>query len=153
VSGDVIVLCLGNVLAGDDGIGVHIARALLGEDLAGARVVDGGTLGIELLPVIADAGALILVDAVELGMPAGTVRTIEGDALHAAVSQHLSAHQVGVADLLALGRLTGALPDRVVLVGVQPARLVVSTELSEAAGSAMPAALQAVRDAAAALAA
>ena len=67
-----MVLGVGNLLAGDDGVGVHVVQALaegraddgLGDDV---RVVDGGTMGLELLPLLGDARAVVLVDAVELG--------------------------------------------------------------------------------------
>jgi len=149
-SRDIVVLGIGNLLAGDDGVGVHVVRAM--EDAGprdgldgDIRVVDGGTMGLELLPLIADSRAVVLVDAVELGLAPGSIRVLEGDALGGVMAHPLSAHQVGVADLLALGRLTGMLPDHVVLVGVQPAFMGTSLELSWPVRRAVPELLRLVR--------
>ena len=137
---DVLVLCVGNLLAGDDGVGVHVAQRL---ERSGppprVRVVDGGTLGLDLLPLFDTAAALVIVDAAELGMDAGSVRVLEGDDLHAVFSRHLSAHQVG-----ALGSLLGSLPDRVALVAIQPGPWTgLSTDLSPPVAGAVEAAMRA----------
>jgi len=64
---------------------------------------------------------LILVDAVDVGEPPGTVVRWEGEGVPASLTVKLSPHQAGLADLLAAARLTGVLPERVVLWGMQPA--------------------------------
>jgi len=142
-----LILGIGNVLLGDEGFGVHVVEQLRlnpGSLPAGARLVDGGTLGIELLPLIEDAAALVMVDAVELGEAAGTLRCIEGDAIAGCFGGNLSAHQAGAADLIAVARLTGALPPRIALVGVQPESFGFSLELSPAVRAALPSAIEAV---------
>ena len=146
-SAEVLVLGIGNLLMGDDGIGVHVARALSGDPSlpAGVRIVDGGTLGLDLLPLVADAGALVVVDAVDLKANPGTVRVLRGDELHGALGGHVSPHQVGLADLIAVARLTDSLPDPVALVAIQPAMVAAGVELSAACSAALPAALEAVR--------
>lgn len=152
----VLVLGVGNVLMRDEGVGVHVAReiardaSLFGGDV---HVVDGGTLGLDLLPLIADARALVLIDAVDLRAEPGTVSVLRGDAVHGVLGGHLSAHQVGLGDLVAVGRLTGALPERVVLVGVQPAAIEVGVELTTECAAAVPQAIDAVRAELAALSA
>jgi hydrogenase maturation protease len=156
VSGEVVVLGVGNLLAGDDGIGVHVVQALRegrpGQGLGdGVRVVDGGTMGLELLPLIGDARAVVLVDAVELGLAPGSVRVLEGEAVRGVMAHAMSAHQVGVSDLIALGHLTGMLPGYVVLVGVQPATMGMTLELSAPVQRAIPDTLRAVRAAVAAV--
>ncbi len=77
---------VGNVLRGDDAVGVRVVeglRAAVAGDPhalpAGTRLVDGGTLGLDLLRSIRDARAVVLVDAVRLGGPAGTVSVLRGD--------------------------------------------------------------------------
>jgi hydrogenase maturation protease len=145
--GDLLVLGVGNVLMTDDGIGVHVVRQLSAEQssLPAVRLVDGGTLGLDLLPMVADAGALILVDAVDMHQPPGTVRVLRGAELHGALGGHISPHQVGLADLLAVGRLTGGLPDQLALVGIQPAVVGIGLELTAACARALPDAVAAVR--------
>jgi hydrogenase maturation protease len=154
--GDVLVLGVGNVLLGDEGVGVHVVRRLAAEpsgDVSGARIVDGGTLGIELLPFVDDARALLLIDAVELGAPPGTVVLIRGEDLRARLGGLTSAHQVGLGDLVTVARLMGTLPQRTSLIGVQPAALDVGLELSAPVAAALPDALRLAREEIAAMAA
>ncbi|MGD9933215.1 MAG: hydrogenase maturation protease [Dehalococcoidia bacterium] len=144
-----LILGVGNVLLQDEGVGIHLAEALELEPAllpGGAMVVDGGTLGIELLPLVADAGALLLLDALNVGAKPGTVRIFRGDDLTAAFGTRMSPHQVGAGDLLAVARLTGALPQAVALVGIQPQTIDYCLDLSAVVSAAMPGALAAARD-------
>lgn len=147
-TGELLVLGVGNVLMRDEGVGVHVARAIA-SDLPpitdGVRVVDGGTLGLDLLPMVSDARAVVLIDAVDLRAEPGTVGVLRGDAVHGALGGHLSPHQVGLGDLVAVGRLTGELPEHVVLVGIQPGAIEVGIELTTACAAAVPRAIDAVR--------
>ena len=152
-SGELLILGVGNLIAGDDGVGVHAVRHLLANRSAmarlpsGVQVVDGGTLGISLLPLLERADALVLVDAMELEEDAGTVRVLRGDEIRAHLAQHLSVHQAGVADLLAVSSLVGRAPRQVRLVGVQPGPHRIGTELSPAVAAVLPFALRGVEDA------
>jgi hydrogenase maturation protease len=117
-----LVLGLGNVLCGDDGAGVAALHRLL-EQYAmpdGVTALDGGTLGLSLLPLIDSADAVILVDAIAGDGPPGTMVRLEGDEVGPAVYERLSPHQIGVADLLAGAALIGRYPGQVILVGVVP---------------------------------
>jgi hydrogenase maturation protease len=147
MAGEILVLGVGNVLMTDDGVGVHVVRRLSAEQssLPAVSLVDGGTLGLDLLPMVADARALIVVDAVDLKEPPGTVRVLRGAELHGALGRHISPHQVGLDDLLAVGRLTDGLPDEVALVGIQPSVVDVGLELTAACAGAVPHAVAAVR--------
>ncbi len=124
-STSLLVLGLGNVLCGDDGLGVA-AIELLGRRHRipeGVRVLDGGTLGLSLLTHIRASDDVILVDAINGGGPPGTLVRLEADEVAPAVRSRLSCHQVGVADLLdALGMLD-AYPRRLVLLGLVPESL------------------------------
>ena len=143
----IVVIGIGNLLMGDDGVGVHAVRQLSadGPQPGDVRLVDGGTLGLDLLPLVADAGALVLIDAVDMGLRPGTVRVLHGAEMHGALGGHISPHQVGLGDLLAVGRLTDSLPQQLALVAIQPAAVDVGLELSEACAAALPGALAAVR--------
>jgi hydrogenase maturation protease len=131
-----LVLGVGNILLRDEGVGVRVARevAALGPDAVppGTRIVDGGTLGLDLLPMIEDAAGVVMVDAVDLRIRGGAVAVLRGSELHAALAQHVSPHQVGVGDLLGAARLAGALPAHVSLVAIQPERIEVGMELTPA---------------------
>jgi len=118
----VLVLGLGNILCGDDGAGVVAVHKLRrGWQLPpGVRVVDGGTLGLDLLALVAASDRVILVDAVRADAPPGTIVRLAGDEVASAVYERLSPHQIGVADLLAGAAWCERYPRDVVIVGVVP---------------------------------
>jgi hydrogenase maturation protease len=120
-----LVLGLGNVLCGDDGLGVA-ATELLGrryQPPENARCLDGGTLGLTLLSYIESSDDVILVDAIRAEGPAGSLVRLEGDDVGPAVRDRLSVHQIGVADLLEGLRLLDAYPRSLVLLGLVPETL------------------------------
>lgn len=120
-----LILGLGNVLCGDDGLGVaaleELERRFVMPD--SVRALDGGTLGLSLLAHVEAADDLLIVDAIRADAPAGTLVHIDGEAVGPAVRQRLSVHQVGVADLLDCLHLLGEYPRRLVLLGLVPATL------------------------------
>ena len=64
---DTVVLGVGNLLLGDEGVGVHAARALLAGDLHDAEVLDVGTAILDALPALERARFIVVIDAVEAG--------------------------------------------------------------------------------------
>jgi hydrogenase maturation protease len=119
---DLLVLGLGNVLLGDDGLGAA-AVARVERDYyvpPGVRLVDGGTLGLSLLDLLTDSHYVILVDAVRTDGPPGTLVRLDGADVMDAVRDRLSPHQVGVADLLDAARLIDSYPTAVTLLGLVP---------------------------------
>ena len=118
----VLVLGLGNVLLGDDGLGVDaVARLARGYSIpAGVRLEDGGTLGLSLLGLLCESDRVILVDAVRADGRPGTLVRIDGDDVMDAVRDRLSPHQVGVADVLDAARLIDRYPSAVTLLGLVP---------------------------------
>ncbi len=119
---DVLVLGLGNILLGDDGLGAA-ALARVERDYripAGVRLEDGGTLGLSLLGLLTDSNHVILVDAVRTDGPPGTLVRLDGSDVIDAVRERLSPHQVGVADLLDAARLIDSYPTEVTLLGLVP---------------------------------
>lgn len=114
-----LVLGLGNILCGDDGAGVEAVDRLSHRwELAdGVRVLDGGTLGLALLPYLRSAEHVILVDAVLTGQAAGTIVRFDGEEVFSVARGRMSCHQVGVADVLDCARLLGDAPP-VTLVGI-----------------------------------
>jgi len=127
-----LVLGLGNILLRDEGVGVRVIERLqqgyqFPEEVL---VLDGGTLGLDLLGYVEDAERLLIVDALELDAAPGTVARLEGDEVPAYLSIKVSPHQVGVADVLAAARLTGCCPQELVLWGVQPGVIEPGLDLS-----------------------
>jgi hydrogenase maturation protease len=129
-----LVLGLGNVLLGDDGLGAA-AVARLERDYRippGVQLEDGGTLGLSLLGLLAESEHVILVDAVRSDSPPGTLVRIDGEEVMVAVRQRLSPHQVGVADVLDAARLMDCYPTSVTLLGLEPETIELSLVRSSA---------------------
>ena len=135
-----LVLGLGNTIMSDDGIGPKVVRQLQEEDGLpdGVVLLDGGTLGLDLLPHLEGVGQLIIVDAVETGKEAGTVVRLAGEEVPVALETKLSPHQMGLKDLLAVARLMDCLPQEIVLIGVQPESLEMDTELTPVVAACQP---------------
>jgi hydrogenase maturation protease len=149
VDGPLLVLGVGNILMRDEGVGVRVVERLrVSPELlpADVRIVDGGTLGLDLLPLIEEARGLILVDAIDVQAAPGTLVVLRGHDVTGAFGGHVSPLQVGVGDLVAIGELTAVLPEAITLVGIQLAEIDVGLELSEAVEAAVPGAVIAVRD-------
>lgn len=135
-----LVLGLGNLLLGDDGLGpLAVDRLIRRYDAPeGVNVLDGGTLGLSLLPYVEDAERAILVDAIRGDGPPGTLVRIEGEDVAPAVAARLSPHQVGVADLLDGARWRERYPSFLVLLGLVPQSLDLRVGLSPALDAVLP---------------
>lgn len=107
----VLVLGVGNVLMGDEGLGVHVIRRLEAEpEIAGVRLLDGGTGGVNLLAEFESARAIILVDATRDGKPVGEVSYLRPQRV-TELPRGLGAHDFGLKDLFAASALTGRMPE------------------------------------------
>lgn len=136
----VVIIGVGNVLAGDDGVGALAAQSLQ-EDPglpAGARVLDLGTLGPGALAYLHADEAVVLMDALHGDGPPGTLYRLDLEDLPGPTQVALSVHDLGVHELLQEARLL-ARPLRGVLLGVEPARIVPGEQrLSPAVAEALP---------------
>lgn len=112
------IIGVGNPLMGDDGVGVALVGRLAKAALpARVEVLDGGTGGVTLLPLMEGAEAVILVDAADMGLPPGAVVRLPGEEIHFhGAAQAFSLHQAGLEGALALGRELGILPPVVVFL-------------------------------------
>lgn len=129
----ILVLGLGNILMNDDGAGVIVVRELK-ESLSeneNLKVMDGGTLGLDLLGYIEWADKLIIVDAVDMGFKPGTVIRAEGEDINPIFESKLSPHQMGLRDILLAAELTGKMPAEIVLFGIQTESIQMEMTLSE----------------------
>ncbi|MDA8230086.1 MAG: HyaD/HybD family hydrogenase maturation endopeptidase [Magnetospirillum sp.] len=116
-----LVLGVGNILWADEGTGPRLVDALRQRvNLPSVEMIDGGTQGLYLLPMVTACSRLLLLDAVDMGRPAGEVVVLEGDAIVTGFGTRvLSLHQTSLHDLLAAAELLGWTPDRRALVGIQ----------------------------------
>jgi hydrogenase maturation protease len=140
------VIGIGNLLLGDEGTGIHAIRALrerysLPE---GLELIDGGTMGLDLLPYVEGLDKLLIVDAANLGEPPGTIRLMEGDGVKRFLDTKFSVHQIGLPDMLFAAELKDILPPEVCIVGIQPAVIDTGLEMSEAVAERFDALLDAI---------
>ena len=130
--GRTTVIGLGNPLMGDDGLGLRVCERLVtGWHIPpDVEVVDGGTWGMNLLPTIEDASSLLLLDAIDRGLPPGTPILLTRDEIPRALSVKVSPHQIDLREVLALAQLRGTLPERLTMLGVQPQHVELGEGLS-----------------------
>jgi hydrogenase maturation protease len=126
-----LVLGLGNLVHSDDGVGVHAIHRLQTDSRVPREVVlmDGGTQGLSLLPHISGFPRLLVIDAVDVGEPPGTLIRLEGAAIEKLRGKP-SVHQLGFEDLMVALKLLGESPEEVVVIGVQPESTAWSAELT-----------------------
>lgn len=145
---ETLILGIGNVLLGDEGVGGRAVRRLQAESPADSRLVflDGGTLSFTLTGPIADCPRLIVIDAAVMGDPPGTVRVFEDEAMDRQLSRHASSiHEVSLGELLDMARLTDSLPERRALIGIEPAVVDWGDTLTPTVEAAIPQVLERVR--------
>lgn len=118
----VLVLGIGNVLWADEGFGVRALEALHQrfELPAHVNVVDGGTQGLYLLDHVCSASRVLVLDAIDFKLPAGTLRVFRDADVPVWTDTMMSLHQATFQELLSLARLRGRFPARITLIGVQP---------------------------------
>jgi hydrogenase maturation protease len=141
VGRSVLILGVGNPLAGDDGVGVRAIEALAAtSDLPeGIRLLDVGVLGMDILAWTRPDEPVVILDAVHGPGDPGTLYRFALDEIEAPAEPPLSVHELGIADVLHAARLMGR-PLRGTLVGVEPARLQAFTAgLSPPVAAALPA--------------
>ena len=135
------VLGLGNRIQGDEALGAIVVERLHGElpaSLTGSvELIDGGTVGLGLLPYLEDLDGLVVVDVVDHAAAPGSLVDMEIDPLRPAEGP-MGVHELGAAELLGALLITGRLPRRVRVIGLQPDRIGMGTELSPALACELP---------------
>jgi hydrogenase maturation protease len=128
----ILVLGLGNLLLGDEGIGIH-ALNLLQQKFCDPRIsyCDGGTQGLSLLPFIEEASHILILDAVFANGAPGTIVELKEDQLNSQVPLKFSAHDIALPDLLSLLRFRNGNQIGLKLLGIIPEQMEPSTELTE----------------------
>ncbi len=142
----ILVMGLGNLLMSDDGLGSRVISELEKRYLPCEEVnlLDGGTLGLDLLPRLEGVDKLLIVDALQMGVEPGLVFRLEGEEVPRAFANKLSVHQMGLQDLLAVAELQGHLPSELVVIGAQSAEIEMVMELSPAVEAAFEKVVSAV---------
>jgi hydrogenase maturation protease len=146
--GETLVIGLGNPIMADDGLGIAALERLregwiLPESV---RLVDGGTWGMNLLPLVEEAAELLFLDAIDSGKPVGELVVLEREEVPRFIGLKLSPHQIDLREVLALAELRGGLPAKLVAMGLQPARVEMFSGLSPGVESGMDRLLAAVME-------
>ena len=131
-TGRVVVLGLGNILLSDEGIGVHTVNALIKQYAFNPPVelIDGGTMGLDLLPLFQSRDRILIIDAVDFGKVPGHIGTLEGDKISSVLNPKLSSHHIGLSDVLFAAKLMRETLPEVCLVGVQPKSLDIGLDMT-----------------------
>ena len=141
----ILVLGIGNILLRDEGAGIHVVTSLEREGFTEADLMDGGTGGFHLLGYIQSYKTIIIIDASLDDFPAGNVRVLHPKYAKEFPRQ-LSAHEIGLKDLLDSAYLLGNMPQiHLVAISIKDFQEM-GMELSDEVRKAIPVAMQSVKE-------
>jgi hydrogenase maturation protease len=141
----VLILGIGNLILKDEGVGVHVVRALEEQGPPpGVEVIDGGTATMDLLSVIYESERIIVIDALKAGGEPGAIYRCLPEDLMEVSDRPLSLHQVGLLDVLGMARQLGGNP-AVVIIGIEPKEISWGLELTGEVQAAVPKVIEAVK--------
>lgn len=128
---NVLVLGLGNILLSDEGAGIQAVEELQRRYDCSDTVefIDGGTMGLDLLPYFEGRSHIFIIDAVKAGNAPGTIIRIDDPPAY--FRTKTSPHQIGLADVLGIAAMTGDLPQNITLFGIEPKQLTTGLDLSD----------------------
>jgi hydrogenase maturation protease len=145
----ILVLGIGNTLLSDEGIGIHVLNELAeNARLEGdIEYLDGGTLSFTLATPIENCAQFIVIDASEINAKPGSVQVFENEQMDHFVTSgnKKSVHEVGLVDVMSIAMLSGNLPAKRALIGIQPDSLDWGNSPTESVQQAIPVACQHVR--------
>ena len=143
----VLVMGIGNTLLQDDGVGIHVTELFNSsrDPDPNIAVLDGGTIGLSLLPEIEDVDAVIIVDASELGEQPGTMRIFHNQEIDQQLSgKRRSVHEVALYDLFSAAAIRGRCPPQRALIAIQPACTELGLDPTPEVKATIPKALEAI---------
>jgi hydrogenase maturation protease len=134
----IAVLGLGNLMRTDDAVGMLAIQQLRADPRFPPSVplIEGGTLGLDLLYPLDSITHLLALDALDAGAAPGTLLRFEGEDL-ADLPISKSVHLLGFSDLIGAMRLSGSAPHQIVVLGVQPDLIAWGTQLTATVESAL----------------
>lgn len=119
----ITVLGVGNIIMQDDGFGVRVAEYLqkhMDYPEEQVQILDGGTLGLDLMPYIHGTEKLLIIDAINIDAPIASYHRFEGEKLNAYFKDKLSVHDLGLNDILNILKITGQEIAETIIIGVKP---------------------------------
>jgi len=128
----ITVLGVGNILMQDEGFGVRVVEQLLHKYHfpENVQVLDGGTLGMELLRFLIGTDKLILVDAVSGDLPPGSIYQFNHDEVKTYFKEKVSMHELGIQDVLAVMEVLEKPAKEIIILGVQPLTVDIGLEMT-----------------------
>ncbi len=144
-----LVLGIGNTLLTDEGVGVHVVNQLQQQQqFPKVKFLDGGTLSFTLAEPIEACDHLIVIDASELKTDPGEVQVFENDDMDKFITtgNKKSVHEVTLVDVMSIAMLSGQLPSKRALIGIQPDCLDWGNEPTKAVQQAIPVACNQVQN-------
>ena len=135
-----VVVGIGEILAGDHGLGKHALRILKMQSDHSTEIeyIEAGTAGFDLEEIIRESSHLLVLDAADANRTPGAIIEFSCDNIHLFEGLRLMAHQSEFHHVLMLACKTGILPRRLNFVGMQPNGLAIGLDLSPAVEAAMP---------------
>ncbi len=132
-SNPIVLLGVGNILLTDEGFGVHVVNQLREDYVFNPpiTILDGGTMGMELLTYMRGMTKLLLVDAINGGDAPGTVYEFPHEEMNSYFTEAISVHEVGMQDILRIRALQEDPLEDAVVIGVEPESLELGLDLSE----------------------
>ena len=136
----IVVLGVGNILLTDEGLGVHVVEDLKANYTFTPQVtlIDGGTMGMELLTYMRGMKKILLIDAINGGKNPGTVYEFPHRELEQYFTDHISVHEVGMQDILRIRAIQENPLEDAIVIGVEPESLEIGFEPSVAVQQALP---------------
>jgi hydrogenase maturation protease len=117
---NILILGLGNILLGDEGVGVRVIEQLFSHPLPDEiEVIDGGTAGYELINFFEGKEKVIIVDAVKTDDTPGSVYKMDLSIVQEDETVQLSLHQIGLKNVFKMASMMDLNPE-VTLVGIVP---------------------------------
>jgi hydrogenase maturation protease len=143
-SNRIAVVGVGNLLLKDEGIGIHVARALQESPLPdGVIVIDGGT-SPNVLDYLEPTDKLVIIDAAEAGGVPGAIYRFRPDDVTLETGEAISLHELGLVSSLQTMSLLGKTPPEVIIIGIQPKEIAWGMELSPELKEKVPEIVRAV---------
>jgi hydrogenase maturation protease len=141
-----MVMGLGNTLNRDEGLGVYALNDLenylkehLGESLnPDLEFVDGGALGLNLLPWVEECSHLLVLDAINAHKDPGTLIELQKDEIPLYSGIKMSDHQITFQEVLGLANFRGKLPEHLQMIGIQPSDISIGVGISPQVTASLP---------------
>ena len=136
----IVVLGVGNILLTDEGLGVHVVKELKENYNFTPEIslIDGGTMGMELLTYMRGMKRILLIDAINGGEAPGTVYEFPHRELEQYFTEHISVHEVGMQDILRIRAIQENPLEDAIVIGVEPESLEIGFEPSAPVQAVLP---------------